>query len=126
MLSAPRNHRCLAVTEFRSLGQNSKRFLPTVGLILTRLLRFGSKCCVIPVAETDCAVMNRSVIFVAQASFPRGCFRPQSMSKGGVVQPKLKIRSSDACQPSTPIASTVAIATGLFAQTPPSIKGVPD
>src|SRR5712664_598755 len=103
----------------------SNRFFPTIGLILTRLSRSGSKCCVIPVAEADCAAMNKSVIFVAQPNFPRECLRPQSMSKGVVVHPRLRIRSSDACQPSTPIASTVAIATGLFAQTPPSISGVP-
>src|SRR3989344_4024813 len=79
----------------------------------------------VPREAEFCACMNRSIALRPQYDKPSdGRIMPPVLT-GSLVHPILNTLISDAGHPSTPIASTTARPTGLFAHTPPSTNGDP-
>src|SRR3989344_6524214 len=79
----------------------------------------------VPRDAESCACINRSMTLMPQYDRPNDVRAVLPVPMGSLVHPILNTFISDAGHPSTPIASTTARPTGLFAQIPPSTNGEP-
>ncbi len=72
----------------------------------------------VPIDAWDWPSMKSLMAFVPSDVMPGASPMRYASSK----HPMLRTRSDSRLQPSTPMASTTAMPTGLFAQTPPSMR----